>query len=93
MLVRFAGRCAGGKIYAIDEIEDYSHSNAKLFEVKAAIIVDVSKVPHPFQLIISQLAVFEHGGCLGSAEMGAAIGKRGEDFPVSFDFPLLDFLI
>ncbi len=87
------GDMPGGENYAVDEIEDYSHSNAELFEVEVAIIVDVSQVPHPFQLIISQLAVFEYRGCLGSAEMGAAIGKRGEDFPVSFDFPLLNFLV
>ena len=46
------------KTNPIDQVEDNSHGNAKLLEIKASIIVNIGEVPDPLELVISQLAVF-----------------------------------
>lgn len=79
--------------YAIDQVEDNSHSNAKFLKVQIAVIVDISEIPNPLELVIAELAVFENGSCLGACEVCAAVGERGEDLPVSFDLPLFYLLI
>ena len=79
--------------YAIDEIENDPHSNAKLLKVQIAVIVDVGKVPDPLELVIAQLAVFENGGCLVAGQVGTTVGQGGEDLPISLDFPLFDLLV
>ena len=79
--------------YAIDQVKDYPHCDTKLLKVEIPIIVDIREVPHPLELVISQLAVFEDGGGLGAVEVGAAVGEGGEDFPVALYFLLFDFLV
>lgn len=82
-----------GNAYTIDQVKDDPHSNTELFKVQIAIVVHVGKIPDPLKLVIAKLAVFEDGGCLFAGEVCAAIGERGEDFPIAFHFPLFDFLV
>lgn len=81
------------RTYAINQIKNNPHSHAKLFKIQLPIAVDVGKIPHPFELVIAELAVLEDGGGLSAVEMGRTVGKRGEDFPISFDFPLFNLFV
>ena len=67
----FPGRA---ETYAVDEIVYDPHRNAKLLKVQIAVIVDVGEVPDPLELVVAQLAVFENGGCLGTGQVGTAVG-------------------
>ena len=78
--------------YTVNQIEDQAHGNAKLLEVQAAITIDICQIPYSFQLVVAQLTVLQDRGCLGAIEMGTTIRKRGKDFPVTLDLPLLDAL-
>ena len=62
------------EIYAIYKVEDDPHSHAELLKIQIAIIVHVSEIPDSFELVISQLAVFEDGGCLSAGEIFTAVG-------------------
>lgn len=62
--------------YTIDEIKDDPHGHAKLLEVQAPVIVDVGQIPDPLELVIAELAVLQHGGCLSAREVLPAACKR-----------------
>ena len=82
-----------GQTYAVDQIKNDSHRDAKLFKVQHAIIVNVGQIPDPLELVITQLAVFKDRGGLGAVQMCPAICERGEDLPVLLDFCLLNSLV
>ena len=68
--------------HSIQYVEDDSHRNAELLKVQVAIVVDVGQIPDPFQLVVPQPAVLQHGcSLLAGQELGAA-GPRREDVPV-----------
>jgi len=81
-----------GGPYPVDKIEDNPHRNAELLEIEIPIVVHVGEIPYPLELVIAQLAVLQYRGCLRAGEVGAAVGERGEDLPVTLDFPLFDLL-
>ena len=93
------GGCGGrwkgrpSKAYPIDQIKDQPHRHAKLLEIQLPVIVHVRQIPDPFELVVTQLAIFEHRCGLGAVQVRAAVRERREDFPVPFDFPLLDFVV
>ncbi len=81
------------RTYPVHEIENQPHGDAKLLKVQTPVVIDVGQVPDSFELVVSQLAVFEDRCGLRAVEVRAAIGEGGEDLPVSFDFPLFDFVV
>ena len=91
--MREGSHCWAARTYAIDQVKYDPHGNTEFFEVQVTIIIHVGEIPDSFELVIAKLAVFENRGCLVSGEMSAAIGERGEDLPIAFDFPLFDLLV
>lgn len=76
--------------YPVYQVEDQAHGHAELLEVELAIVVDIGEVPHALELVVAEVAVLEHGGCLGTVEVRVAVGERAEDFPVLLNLILLD---
>ena len=64
------------KTYTIDEIKDDPHGHAELLEIQAPVIVDVGQIPDPLELVIAELAVLQHRGCLSAGEVFPAACKR-----------------
>lgn len=81
------------RTYAVDEVEYQPHRNAELLEVEVAVIVHVGEIPHPLELVVSELAVLEHGRGLAAGKMAASAGQRREYFPVLFNLGLLDAFV
>jgi hypothetical protein len=79
--------------YAVDEVEDQSHSHAKLFKVQIAVIVDICHIPYTFQLAVWKAAVLEDGSCLRAVQVAAIVGESREDFPILFDLLGFDLLV
>ena len=81
------------KTHPVDQIEDQAHGDAELLKVQVSVIVHVRQVPHLGQLVFGELTVFKDCGGLIAVEVGAAVGERGEDLPITLDLPLLDLLV
>lgn len=81
-----AGSDSGTPPYPIEYIEYQPHSDAELFEIQIAIVVDICEVPDALELAVVETAVLEHGRCLLACEELAAASPRREDVPVRLDF-------
>lgn len=63
------------RTYTVDQIKYDSHRNAELLEIQASVIVDVGQIPYPLELIIAELAVLQHRGCLSAGEVFSTVCK------------------
>ena len=79
--------------YPVDEIKYYSHSDAEFLEIQLAIAVDVGQIPDTFELIITELTVFQYRGGLIAIQMGRTIGKGSKYLPIPLHLPLFNLLI
>jgi hypothetical protein len=78
--------------HPINKIKNQPHRNTKLLKIQFPIAIDIGQIPHPFELLITQPTVAENACRLRVVEARLSVGQRREDFPVSLNFPSLDFL-
>lgn len=79
--------------YTVDEIEYYPHSDAELLEIQLAIAVDIGQIPDTFELVITELTVFEYRSGLIAIQMSRTIRKGSKYLPIPLHLPLFNLLI